>query len=135
MKLPALLFIGLAPLVILIPLFMLVLNLMIYGLQNRNICSRASLNISNGFLLGILLGPLGMLISLTLAVKPTIKNLIFGILRVLLIVSVNWVIVKAANLDMINNILSPLFIYVIGITFILRGKNSFKFSVSTLIIK
>ena len=129
MKLLILLFIGLAPLVILIPLFMLVLNLMIYGLQNRNICSISSLNVRNGFLLGVFLGPLGMLISLTQAVKPTIKNLIFGISRVLLIVVVNWVIVKAANLDMVYNILSPLFIYVIGITFILRGKNSFKFSV------
>ena len=129
MKLLILLFIGLAPLVILIPLFMLVLNLMIYGLQNRNICSISSLNVRNGFLLGVFLGPLGMLISLTQAVKPTIKNLIFGISRVLLIVVVNWVIVRAANLDMVYNILSPLFIYVIGITFILRGKNSFKFSV------
>ena len=129
MKLLILLFIGLAPLVILIPLFMLLLNLMIYGLQNRNICSISSLNVRNGFLLGVFLGPLGMLISLTKAVKPTIKNLIFGISRVLLIVVVNWVIVKAANLDMVYNILSPLFIYVIGITFILRGKNSFKFSV------
>ena len=129
MKLLILLFIGLAPLVILIPLFMLVLNLMIYGLQNRNICSISSLNVRNGFLLGVFLGPLGMLISLSQAVKPTIKNLIFGIYRVLLIVVVNWVIVRAANLDMVYNILSPLFIYVIGITFILRGKNSFKFSV------
>ena len=131
MKLLVLLFIGLAPLVILIPLFVLLLNLMIYGLQNRNICSIASLNVRNGFLLGILLGPLGMLISLTQAVKPTIKNLIFGISRVLLIVAVNGVIVRAANLDMVYNILSPLFIYIIGITFILRGKNSFKFSVSS----
>jgi hypothetical protein len=65
MKLLILLFIGLAPLVILIPLFMLLLNLMIYGLQNRNICSIASLNVRNGFLLGVFLGPLGMLISLT----------------------------------------------------------------------
>ena len=113
------------------PLFVLLLNLMIYGLQNRNICSIASLNVRNGFLLGILLGPLGMLISLTQAVKPTIKNLIFGISRVLLIVAVNGVIVRAANLDMVYNILSPLFIYIIGITFILRGKNSFKFSVSS----
>ena len=129
MKLLILLFIGLAPLVILIPLFMLLLNLMIYGLQNRNICSISSLNVRNGFLLGVFLGPLGMLISLTQAVKPTIKNLIFGISRVLLIVVVNWVIVRAANLDMVYNVLSPLFIYVIGITFILRGKNSFKFSV------
>ena len=102
---------------------------MIYGLQNRNICSIASLNVRNGFLLGVFLGPLGMLISLTQAEKPTIKNLIFGIYRVLLIVVVNWVIVRAANLDMVYNVLSPLFIYVIGITFILRGKNSFKFSV------
>ena len=129
MKLLVLLFIGLAPLVILIPLFVLLLNLMIYGLQNRNICSKASLNVKRGILLGVLLGPLGMLISLTQAVKPTIKNLIFGISRVLLIVAVNWVIVRAANLDIVYNILSPLFIYVIGITFILRGKNSFKFSV------
>ena len=129
MKLLILLFIGLAPLVILIPLFMLVLNLMIYGLQNRNICSISSLNVRNGFLLGVFLGPLGMLISLTKAVKPTIKNLIFGIFRVLLIVLVNWVIVRAANLDMVYNIFPLLFIYVIGITFILRGKNSFKFSV------
>ena len=126
MKLLILLFIGLAPLVILIPLFMLLLNLMIYGLQNRNIYSTANLNVRNGFLLGIFLGPLGMLISLTQAVKPTIKNLIFGISRVLLIVAVNWLIVRAAKLDMVYNILSPLFIYVIGITFILRGKNSFK---------
>ena len=102
---------------------------MIYGLQNRNICSTASLNVRKGFLFGVLLGPLGMLICLTQTVKPTIKNLIFGISRVFLIVAVNWVIVKAANLDMVYNILSPLFIYVIGITFILRGKNSFKFSV------
>ena len=130
MKLLVLLFIGLAPLLILIPLFVLLLNLMIYGLQNRNICSKASLNVRNGFLLGILLGPLGILISLTQAVKPTIKNLIFGISRVLIIVAVNWVIIRAADLDMVYNILSPLFIYVIGITFILRGKNSFKFSVS-----
>ena len=129
MKLLILLFIGLAPLLILIPLFMLVLNLMIYGLQNRNICSISSLNVRNGFLLGVFLGPLGMLISLTQAVKPTIKNLIFGISRVLLIVLVNWVIVRAANLDMVYNVLSPLFIYVIGITFILIGNNSFKFSV------
>ena len=129
MKLLILLFIGLAPLLILIPLFMLLLNVMIYGLQNRNICSISSLNVRNGFLLGVFLGPLGMLISLTQAVKPTIKNLIFGISRVLLIVLVNWVIVRAANLDMVYNVLSPLFIYVIGITFILRGKNSFKFSV------
>ena len=126
MKLLIILFIGLAPLVILIPLFMLLLNLMIYGLQNRNIYSTANLNVRNGFLLGIFLGPLGMLISLTQAVKPTIKNLIFGISRVLLIGAVNWLIVRAANLDMVYNILSPLFIYVIGITFILRGKNSFK---------
>lgn len=131
MKILVLLFIGLAPLLILIPLFVLLLNLMIYGLQNRNICSIASLNVRNGFLLGVLLGPLGMLISLTQAVKPTIKKLIFGISRVLLIVAVNGVIVRAANLDMVYNILSPLFIYVIGITFILRGKNSFKFSVSS----
>jgi len=74
MKILVLLFIGLAPLLILIPLFVLLLNLMIYGLQNRNICSIASLNVRNGFLLGILLGPLGMLISLTQAVKPTIKK-------------------------------------------------------------
>ena len=131
MKILVLLFIGLAPLMILMPLFVLLLNLVIYGLQNRNICSTASLNVRNGFLLGILLGPLGMLISLTQAVKPTIKKLIFGISRVLLIVAVNGVIVRAANLDMVYNILSPLFIYVIGITFILRGKNSFKFSVSS----
>lgn len=130
MKLLVLLFIGLAPLLILIPLFVLLLNLMIYGLQNRNICSKASLNVRNGFLLGVFLGPLGILISLTQAVKPTIKNLIFGISRVLIIVAVNWVIVRAADLDMVYKILSPLFIYVIGITFILRGKNSFKFSVS-----
>jgi len=131
MKLLVLLFIGLAPLLILIPLLILLLNLMIYGLQNRNICSTASLNVRKGFLLGVLLGPLGMLICLTQTVKPTIKNLIFGISRVFLIVAVNWVIVKAANLDMVYNILSPLFIYVIGIPFILRGKNSFKFSVSS----
>ena len=128
MKNLVLLFIGLAPLVILIPLFMLLLNLIIYGLQNRNICSKASLNIKGAILLGVLLGPLGMLICLIQAVKPTIKNLIFGISRVLLIVAINWVIVRAANLDMIYNIWSPLFIYVIGITFILRGKKSFKFS-------
>ena len=131
MKLLVLLFIGLAPLLILIPLLILLLNLMIYGLQNRNICSTASLNVRKGFLFGVLLGPLGMLICLTQTVKPTIKNLIFGISRVFLIVAVNWVIVKAANLDMVYNILSPLFIYVIGIPFILRGKNSFKFSVSS----
>ena len=131
MKLLVLLFIGLAPLLILIPLLILLLNLMIYGLQNRNICSTASLNVRKGFLLGVLLGPLGMLICLTQTVKPTIKNLIFGISRVLLIVAVNWVIVRGANLDMVYNILSPLFIYVFGITFILRGKNSFKFSVSS----
>lgn len=131
MKFLVLLFIGLAPLLILIPLLILLLNLMIYGLQNRNICSTASLNVRKGFLLGVLLGPLGMLICLTQTVKPTIKNLIFGISRVFLIVAVNWVIVKAANLDMVYNILSPLFIYVIGIPFILRGKNSFKFSVSS----
>ena len=131
MKLLVLLFIGLAPLLILIPLLILLLNLMIYGLQNRNICSTASLNVRKGFLLGVLLGPLGMLICLTQTVKPTIKNLIFGISRVFLIVAVNWVIVRAANLDMVYNILSPLFIYVIGIPFILRGKNSFKFSVSS----
>ena len=130
MKLLVLLFIGLAPLLILIPLFVLFLNLLIYGLQNRNICSTVNLNVRNGFLLGVLLGPLGLLICLTQIVKPTIKNLIFGISRVFLIVAVNWVIVKAANLDMVYNILSPLFIYVIGITFILRGKNSFNFSVS-----
>lgn len=131
MKLLVLLFIGLAPLLILIPLLILLQNLMIYGLQNRNICSTASLNVRKGFLFGVLLGPLGMLICLTQTVKPTIKNLIFGISRVFLIVAVNWVIVKAANLDMVYNILSPLFIYVIGIPFILRGKNSFKFSVSS----
>ena len=131
MKFLVLLFIGLAPLLILIPLLILLLNLMIYGLQNRNICSTASLNVRKGFLLGVLLGPLGMLICLTQTVKPTIKNLIFGISRVFLIVAVNWVIVRAANLDMVYNILSPLFIYVIGIPFILRGKNSFKFSVSS----
>ncbi|MBF45388.1 MAG: hypothetical protein CMD38_03740 [Flavobacteriales bacterium] len=130
MKLLVLFFIGLAPLVLLIPLFMLLLNLMIYGLQNRNICSKASLNVKSGILLGVLIGPLGMLIVLTKAVKPTIKNLIFGISRVLLIVAVNWVIIKAANLDIVCNILSPLFIYVIGITFVLRGKNSFKLSAS-----
>ncbi len=111
---------------------MLLLNLMIYGLQNRNICSKASLNVKSGILLGVLIGPLGMLIVLTKAVKPTIKNLIFGISRVLLIVAVNWVIIKAANLDMVCNILSPLFIYVIGITFVLRGKNSFKLSASVI---
>lgn len=132
MKLLVLFFIGLAPLVLLIPLFMLLLNLMIYGLQNRNICSKASLNVKSGILLGVLIGPLGMLIVLTKAVKPTIKNLIFGISRVLLIVAVNWVIIKAANLDMVCNILSPLFIYVIGITFVLRGKNSFKLSASVI---
>jgi len=131
MKIFVLLFIGLAPLVILIPLFMLLLNLIIYGLQNRNICSKANLNVKIGILLGILLGPLGMLICLIQAVKPTIKNLIFGVFRVLLIVAINWVIVRAANLDMIYNICSPLFIYVIGITFILRGRKSFKFSVSS----
>ena len=131
MKILVLLFIGLAPMLILIPLFVLLLNLMIYGLQNRNICSIASLDVRNGFLIGILLGPLGMLISLTQAAKPSIKKLIFGISRVLLIVAANWFIVKAANLDMVYNILSPLFIYVIGIPFILRGKNSFKFSVSS----
>ena len=108
MKLLVLLFIGLAPLVILIPLFMLLLNLMIYGLQNRNICSKASLNVKSGILLGVLLGPLGMLISLIQAVKPTIKNLIFGIYRVLLIAAVNWVVVKATNLEMFCNILSPI---------------------------
>ena len=129
MKFLVLLFIGLAPLFILIPLFVLILNLMIYGLQNRNICSKASLNIKRGILLGVLLGPLGMLICLAQAVKPTIKNLIFGISRVLLIAAVNWLIVRAANLDIVYNILPPLFIYIIGITFILRGKNSFKFSV------
>ena len=129
MKFLVLLFIGLAPLFILIPLFVLILNLMIYGLQNRNICSKASLNIKRGILLGVLLGPLGMLICLVQAVKPTIKNLIFGISRVLLIAAVNWLIVRAANLDIVYNILPPLFIYIIGITFILRGKNSFKFSV------
>ena len=128
MKFLVLLFIGLAPLFILIPLFVLILNLMIYGLQNRNICSKASLNIKRGILLGVLLGPLGMLICLAQAVKPTIKNLIFGISRVLLIAAVNWLIVRAANLDIVYNILPPLFIYIIGITFILRGKNSFKFS-------
>ena len=129
MKFLVLLFIGLAPLFILIPLFVLILNLMIYGLQNRNICSKVSLNIKRGILLGVLLGPLGMLICLAQAVKPTIKNLIFGISRVLLIAAVNWLIVRAANLDIVYNILPPLFIYIIGITFILRGKNSFKFSV------
>lgn len=129
MKFLVLLFIGLAPLFILIPLFVLILNLMIYGLQNRNICSKASLNIKRGILLGVLLGPLGMLICLAQSVKPTIKNLIFGISRVLLIAAVNWLIVRAANLDIVYNILPPLFIYIIGITFILRGKNSFKFSV------
>jgi len=131
MKLFFLLFIGLAPLVILIPLFMLLLNLIIYGLQNRNICSKANLNVKIGILLGVFLGPLGMLICLIQAVKPTIKNLIFGVFRVLLIVAINWVIVRAANLDMIYNICSPLFIYVIGITFILRGRKSFKFSLSS----
>jgi hypothetical protein len=130
MKLLVLLFIGLAPLLILIPLFVLILNLLIYGLQNRNICSTASLNVRNGFLLGVLLGPIGLLICLTQKVKPTIKNLIFGISRFFLIVAINCVIVKAANLDMVYNILSPLFIYVIGITFVLRGKNSFNFSLS-----
>ena len=130
MKLNVLFFIGLAPLVLLIPLFMLLLNLMIYGLQNRNICSKASLNVMSGILLGVLLGPLGMLIILIQAVKPTIKNLMLGISRVLLIVAINWFIVKAANLDMVFNILSPLFIYIIGITFVLRGKNSFKLSAS-----
>lgn len=130
MKLLVLLFIGLAPLLILIPLFVLILNLLIYGLQNRNICSTASLNVRNGFLLGVLLGPIGLLICLIQKVKPTIKNLIFGISRFFLIVAINCVIVKAANLDMVYNILSPLFIYVIGITFVLRGKNSFNFSLS-----
>ena len=64
MNTQALLFIGLAPLVILIPLFIIFLNLIIFGLQNRNISYKANINIKRGFLLGTILGPLGMLINL-----------------------------------------------------------------------
>ena len=130
MNTQALLFIGLAPLVILIPLFITFLNLIIFGLQNRNISYKANVNIKRGFLLGTILGPLGMLINLMQAVKPTMKLLIFGIFRVLLVLLINRLIIIAANLDIIYNVFSPVFIYVYGTTFILRGKNSFNFSVS-----
>lgn len=132
MKLIILLFIGLAPLVILIPLSIALLNLIIFGLQNRNISSHAKLNIKNGFLLGFLLGPLGMIISLCQAIKPTINSLLFGISRVLLVVLINKFIIIAANLDIVYDAFSPFFIYIIGITFVLRGKNSFKFSVASV---
>ena len=128
MNTQALLFIGLAPLVILMPLFITFLNLIIFGLQNRNISYKANINIKRGFLLGTILGPLGMLINLTQAVKPTMKLLIFGIFRVLLVLLINRLIVIAANLDIFYNVFSPIFIYVFGTTFILRGKDSFNFS-------
>ena len=130
MNTQALLFIGLAPLMIIIPLFITFLNLIIFGLQNRNISYKANTNIKRGFLLGTILGPLGMLINLMQAVKPTMKLLIFGIFRVLLVLLINRLIVIAANLDIVYNVFSPIFIYVFGTTFILRGKNSFNFSAS-----
>ena len=128
MNTQTLLFIGLAPLFILIPLFIAFLNLIIYGLQNRNISSEANINIKRGFLLGFILGPLGMLINLMQAVKPTMKCLIFGLFRVLLVLLINKLIIIAANFDIVYNIFSPFFLYVFGITFILRGKKSFNFS-------
>ena len=129
MKIQALLFIGLAPLFILIPVAFAFLNLMIFGLQNRNISDKSNLNIKRGFLLGVFFGPLGMLINLMQAVKPTMKHLIFGLFRVIFVLLINRLIVIASNLDIVYNIFSPFFIYVFGITFILRGKNSFNFSV------
>tara|TARA_Y100000385_G_scaffold158290_1_gene164170 strand:- start:932 stop:1333 length:402 start_codon:yes stop_codon:yes gene_type:complete len=129
MNILSLLFIGLAPLLILIPLFIVFLNLIIFGLQNRNISYKANLNIRTGFLLGTILGPLGMLINLMQAIKPKMKSLIFGLFRVLFVVLINKLIITAANLDIVYNVLSPFFIYIFGITFILRGKESFKFSV------
>ena len=128
MNIQALLFIGLAPLVILIPLFFAFLNLIIFGLQNRNISYKANINIKRGCLLGIIFGPLGMLINLMQAVKPTMKSLGFGLFRVLLVLLINRLIIIATNLDIVYNFFSPFFIYVFGITFILRGKNSFNFS-------
>ena len=63
------------------------------------------------------------------AIKPKMKSLIFGLFRVLLVILINKLIIIAANLDIVYNVLSPFFLYIFGITFILRGKESFKFSV------
>tara|TARA_B110000003_G_C16530361_1_gene488664 strand:+ start:579 stop:1007 length:429 start_codon:yes stop_codon:yes gene_type:complete len=122
------LFIGLAPLLIIIPLFFVLLNLLIFGLQNRNISSQANLKVGNGLLLGMLLGPLGMIIRLFQSTKLTIERLTFGILRFFLVLLINNVIIIAAKSDLVPPVLEPFFFYVIGITFILRGKNSFQFS-------
>ena len=121
-----LLFIGLAPLLIIIPLFVLFINLLIFGSQNRNISSEANLNIRNGFLLGVFLGPIGMLIRLIQSNLINLNYLFYSILRFSIVFLINYIIVYFVNLNFIPPVISPLFIYTIGITFILRGKKSFQ---------
>ena len=115
-----------APQLLLIILFGLIPNLIIYGLANRNISANAGKSTKNGFWLGII-GPLGTIIRLAQCVNATGKKLLNGFGR-LIIYSI--FIQLFGELTDLGEPIKQLIHYLIGIPFILRGKNVLNYSVN-----
>lgn len=99
-------------------------NLLIYGLLNRNIAALNKKNIKNAFWLGIL-GPLGMIIVLFQSVTPTVKKVLFGVGRFLILAITLQVL---GELGIIQDSIKGILTYLIGFPFILRGKYIFSYS-------
>lgn len=113
-----------APQLLLILVLSFMINLPIYGLANRNIAATAGRDVKNAFWLG-LIGPLGTIICLFQCVDTTFKKIAFGIGRLFLW---SFTVQILVELGFISAIYQPILNYIIGIPFILRGKNMFKFS-------
>lgn len=103
-----------------------VINILIYGLANKNIASTVNKNSSSAFWLG-LLGPLGTIICLFQYTKPSWKKILFGLGRfcfwsigIQIFGEIGFYYSEGAKI---------ILLWFIGFPFILRGKNMFNYSI------
>jgi len=114
-----------APAILLIIIVGFIPNLIIYGLANRNISANAGKSTKNGFWLGII-GPLGTVIRLIQCVEITGRKLLNGFGR-FFIYAILIQILGELN-EFFSEPIKQLIHYIIGLPFILRGKNVFNYS-------
>ena len=114
------------------------LNYLVYGFANKRIAIKNDKN-PTAYKYWGLLGGFGMLVTMIGCVKPTVKNIIYGVLRFILIIVVVILLFDMDSIvdgndisglndeEIMNNIYYNLFFYFFATPFILRGKYVFDY--------
>ena len=112
-------------------LFLLItpINLLFFGLANRNIAAKAGKNISKAFWIGVI-GPLSTIILLFQSVKVTGYKILAGFGR-FLILSITIGLLVELNIINKPGLTYSLLVYY-GILFTLRGKYLFNYTIKNI---